>query len=131
MLDQAETYLQAEELDQAKRVYLSLVERWPEDVQAIEGLMSITKKQNATAEYWHWCEELLRFRPWSREANIAVGKAYLDEKRLSDAVSRFMLVLQESDFQNQKKEVQQLLKEAYRLQQEQPQEQFYKELGNL
>jgi len=113
LLQKAESHIESNEFDKAKRIYQTLIDDWPEDVIAIEGMIKAAKIQNATEDYRLWCRELLRFRPWSREANIAVGKVCLDDKRLSDAVSRFMLALQESDFQNEKQEAQQLLQKTY------------------
>lgn len=59
-----------------------------------------------------WNRELLKFRPWRREANIVVGKQLMEEGNLPDAVSRFVLALNSSEFKLEKQEVMILLEQV-------------------
>lgn len=111
-LQNAQNLLDQQNAKAAAEIYYALVERHPEDVEAIAGLVAASRLQEATAEHARWCEELLKFRPWDREANIAVGKKLLREGNSVDAATRFILALQQSEFKLEKQEAVQLLIQA-------------------
>lgn len=112
-IDAAKLHLEQGDIEKAESLLLDVYASEPENVNAIETLVAAAEVSGATAKREQWCEELLKFRPWSREANIVVGKKLMREGNVADAVSRFMLALQESEFKNEKAEIQELIQKAY------------------
>jgi len=109
----AQQHIEEKDFKTAKSMLLEIYNSAPENVGAIQSLVALARLQGATEAHEHWCEELLKFRPWAREANIVVGKKLMREGNLADAVSRFTLALNESEFKQDKKDVQLLINQAY------------------
>ncbi|RJP29365.1 MAG: hypothetical protein C4527_11255 [Candidatus Omnitrophota bacterium] len=97
--------LKNNDIDAAKRWYESILQQDPFDAVAIQGMVDATRLSNATDEHNHWCRELLRLRPWDRYANIVYGKQLMKEGDLENAVTRFILAYQDSEFKQDKKDV--------------------------
>ena len=100
----AEEALEQGNSQAARRIYTDMLARQPVLPGAIEGMIHVTQIESATAEHVHWCEELIRYRPWDRHANLVVGQHLVEEGNLKDAVVRFILAYQNSEFKDEKKE---------------------------
>jgi len=105
LLAKAATCLAANNIDAAKETYQRILAGKPEDPDAIRGMVAVSRLLGATEEHVHWCRELLCFRPWDREANLAVGKQLMVEGNLKDAAARLILAFQESIYKQDKREV--------------------------
>lgn len=112
LTQQANQFLQSGQLSSAKQLYKTVIDIQPESPDAIEGLLSIATISNMTEDQVYWSHELLQYRPWHRKANLLVGKSLMEEGKLKDASIRFMLAYQNSVFKNEKKEIEELLKEV-------------------
>ncbi len=105
LLVKATEFLQGNDVDSARACYESILKKHPFDPEAIQGMIDTARIRNATVEHVHWCRELLRLRPWDRDANVVYGKYLIERGELEDAVSRFILAYQDSEFKQEKQEV--------------------------
>lgn len=112
LTQQANKALEAGQLESAKQLFETVIKKQPESPDAIEGLLAVARISGVTEERVKWSRELLQYRPWHREANIIVGNALTETGNYKDAVIRLMLAYQSSAFQNEKKEVEDLIRDV-------------------
>lgn len=119
LIQKANAALESNDIAAARQLYQRVILRAPESPDAIEGLLKAAIITGAADEQIQWSNELLKFRPWHRQANIIVGKSLMQDGNLKDAAIRLILAYQNSAFQNEKQEAQDLLEEIAWLAQEQ------------
>jgi Flp pilus assembly protein TadD len=112
VLSRAETHLQNFQPEAAASLYRELLQENPEDVDALAGLIAAAEMSGATEELAYGSENLLRFRPWDRTANLARGKVLIEEGKYADAISRFLLALEQSEFKLDQQEAVQHIHQA-------------------
>jgi hypothetical protein len=118
LLLQAGERLEANAADEARELYHTLLARDSFDIDAIQGMVHVTQATHAIDEHVLWCEKLLTLVPWDRHANLIVGQKQQAEGNLKDAAVRYMLAYQSSDFQDEKKEILDLLTRLKQLEME-------------
>lgn len=116
-LERARMLADSGETGAAKDIYLNLLASQPVDPDVIQGMVDVTRIASAWDEHVQWCRELIRYRPWDRYANVVMGKQLLEEGRPEDAVVRFFMAYQSSEFAQEKKEVLTLLERVRELEQ--------------
>ncbi len=119
-LAKARASIEAGETEAGQTIYLQLLETQPANPDAIQGMIDATRITSATAEHQRWCRELIRYRPWNRHANIVTGKQLMADGNLQDAVVRFFMAYQESDFAQDRREIVQLLEQVRELERQRP-----------
>jgi len=104
LLSQADASMQKQELAEASAIYRTLYNRNPFDVDALQDLMKTSHLQENEEEYIHWSLELLKLRPWDREANLAAAPYYARQGKWDDAMVRVLMAFQDSVFKDEKLE---------------------------
>lgn len=97
-LAQANAALEAADLETAGRLFQNILQQNPHQVEAIEGMVTVTRPSPASDEHKHWCRELLKYRPWDRHANLIIGLTLAQEGQLDDAMNRLILAYMDSVF---------------------------------
>lgn len=88
----------------ARSLYLEVLQRHPHTVEAIEGMVNLTRDEPDSDEHKHWCRTLLMFRPWDRHANLIIGLTRAQERTYNDAMNRLILAYMDSEFTLEKKQ---------------------------
>lgn len=112
LLADADAHLKAGDLDAARQDYRRILGRHPFDVDALQGMVTITRKGDNVSEHLDYCRRLLQLRTWDRYANLVVGKDLLERGNLKDAAVRFYMAYLDSDFVQEKNEVLALLEQT-------------------
>lgn len=105
LLTEAQSLIDANQLQQAQAVYETLLARDPRDLEAIQGMIDATRRAPNSPQHVHWCERLLKFRPWDYYANLAAGRHEMREGRYADAANRLVLALMDAEFQAERRDV--------------------------
>ncbi|MGI6455466.1 MAG: hypothetical protein ACOX5R_07540 [bacterium] len=129
LLQDARGHLDARDAEAAQQMYLRLLEKNGQDVDAIAGLIEVALIQNVTQPLIDWSERLLQFRPMDRQANVVVGQKLLHEGLYADALIRFLLAFEQSEFKLEKQEAQRWIQFTQHKVLQQEQETERKEAG--
>jgi hypothetical protein len=129
LLQDARGHLDARDAEAAQQIYLRLLEKNGQDVDAIAGLIEVALIQNVTQPLIDWSERLLQFRPMDRQANVVVGQKLLHEGLYADALIRFLLAFEQSEFKLEKQEAQRWIQFTQHKVLQQEQETERKEAG--
>ena len=95
LLQDARGHLDARDAEAAQQMYLRLLEKNGQDVDAIAGLIEVALIQNVTQPLIDWSERLLQFRPMDRQANVVVGQKLMRGYGCADS---FLLAFEQSEF---------------------------------
>lgn len=114
--------IEAGDLQSAKTAYLRILNTREYDLEAIQGMIDVTKTLDLRNEHIHWCQEMLKYRPWDRYANLAVGIALLENGELADAGNRLILAYMDSVFRLDREETLRLLETLRQRQAQLPRE---------
>lgn len=104
-LSEAKAALKQGNAQSAQAAYQALLNQSKYDVDAIEGMAVSSLALDATDEAVRWSRELLKYRPWDRDANLLAGKQAAEQGDFAEAANRLVLSFIDSEFKLDKEEV--------------------------
>ncbi|MDP8243319.1 MAG: hypothetical protein P9L94_04500 [Candidatus Hinthialibacter antarcticus] len=104
-MSSAQAALKAGDAHSAQAGYQTLLQKNKYDVDAIKGMAVCALVSGATDEAARWSRELLKYRPWDRDANLTAGKQAAEQGDFAEAANRLILAFIDSEFKLQKEEV--------------------------
>ncbi len=105
LLQTADQAITVGDVAAAQATYQRLASTNKYDVDAIKGMAVCSLLSGATQEAERWSRELLKYRPWDRDANLTVGKQAAEHGDFAEAANRLLLAFIDSEFKLEKEEV--------------------------